>query len=178
MTMPASIRRIGWIAVLTICAVLYTLLHLKVNAVHADVVRAERQIVQLEQHTMMLETEFLTRSSHVQLDKLNRINFGYTAPEAAQFLSGERHLAQFGSPRAADAPAPIRLAGMSTDDDLPAFPQLISPLTGRPVDAALLTDEPAVSNSATSGVLATVLLPEPMRPLRVAIAGMPGDLAP
>ena len=45
MTAQARIRRIGWFAALALCAVLYLMLHLKVHAVHSEVVRAERQIV-------------------------------------------------------------------------------------------------------------------------------------
>jgi hypothetical protein len=172
MTMPAPIRRIGRIAALSICIVLYTLLHLKVNAVHAEVVRAERQIVQLEEQNLLLETEFLTRSNHVQLAKLNRINFGFRAPEAAQFLQGKRELAQFSSPRSVDAPAPIRLAGIGAEDDLPPFPELVSPLTGRRVDAGL-----AAPGSDDSRSLASAILPGGARPLRVTIAALPGDVS-
>ena len=39
---PSRLRRIGWLAALGLCAALYVLLHIKVTAVHADVVQAER----------------------------------------------------------------------------------------------------------------------------------------
>lgn len=153
MTQSTRYRRMGWLAALSICLVLYTLLHLKVNAVHSEVVRAERQIVQLEQTNMLLETEFLTRSNHVQLAKLNRINFGFQSPRADQFVGAQRQLAQFGSPRGADAPPPIRLAGMTSEEGLPEFPQLVSPLTGQPVEAALVEVDHVKERKGESGRL-------------------------
>ncbi|BBC74126.1 conserved hypothetical protein [Altererythrobacter sp. B11] len=141
MTPQSRIRRMGWIAVLAICTVLYVLLVLKVNAVHSDVVRAERQIVSLEQQKMMLETEFETRSNQLQLAAWNRVDFGYTAPRADQFVENERQLAALGGPRAKGAPSPIRVAGAATGDGTPDFPQFVSPLTGKPMQEALLTPE-------------------------------------
>ncbi|AKH42392.1 hypothetical protein FHS61_000162 [Altererythrobacter atlanticus] len=141
MTPQSRIRRVGWIAVLTICTALYVLLLLKVNAVHSEVVRAERQIVSLEQQKNMLETEFETRANQLQLAAWNRVDFGYTAPTAGQFVENERQLASLGSPRSADAPAPIRVAGTAAQDGTPDFPKLVSPLTGKPMSEALLEPE-------------------------------------
>ena len=135
----SRIRRIGWIAALAVCTALYLMLHLKVHAVLSDVVRAERQIVALEQEKLLLETEFETRSNQLQLAAWNRVDFGYTAPSAAQFLENERQLASFGSPRAPGAPEPIRVAGAG--GETPDFPRLVSPLTGEPIDEALLEPE-------------------------------------
>jgi len=145
MTSEARLRRIGWIAVLAVCAALYLGLHLKVHSIQSEVVRAERRIVQLEQQTVLLETEFLSRSNQLQLAQWNRVDFGYSAPEASQFITGERQLAMLG-----DAPVPSRI---SPSDDgsvqlasyspaepavVDEVPELVSPLTGRPVDPALL----------------------------------------
>lgn len=139
MTPHSHIRRIGWFAALAICVMLYAALHLKVHAVTSDVIRAERQIVALEQQNILLETEFQTRSNQLQLEEWNRVDFGYVAPSASQFLENERQLASFGSPRAAGAPEPIRVAGAG--GEAPEYPKLVSPLTGEPVDDALV--EPA-----------------------------------
>lgn len=136
MTPHSRIRRVGWLAALAICGMLYVALHLNVHAVRSEVVRAERQIIALEQQKLLLETEFQTRSNQLQLEEWNRVDFGYTAPSAAQFLENERQLARFGSPRAPGAPEPIRVAGMS--GDAPEYPRLVSPLTGRPLDAELV----------------------------------------
>jgi hypothetical protein len=135
MTPQIRFSRMAWIATLTLCIVLYALLHLKVNAVHSEVVRAEREIVRLEQRNMLLETEVLTRSNQLKLAQWNRVDFGFRAPEASQYIEGERQLAQFSSPPGADAPAPIRLAGLATGEGAPPFPQLVSPITGVRMDA-------------------------------------------
>jgi hypothetical protein len=162
MTAQSRVRRIGWIAALALCTALYLMLHLKVHAVKSDVVRAERQIVRLEQEKVLLETEFETRANLLQLSEWNQVDFGYTAPSAGQFLDGERQLASFGSPRAPGAPRPIRVA-QDTTGDTPAFPQLVSPLTGKPVTHALLEPgrerlgAPAASGRTTRIALGAVL---------------------
>lgn len=140
MTSQSRIRRIGWLAALAVCTALYLMLHLKVHSVSSEVIRAERQIIALEQQKLLLETEFETRSNQLQLAAWNRVDFGYTAPSAEQFLENERQLASFGSPRAPGAPAPIRVAG-GAGTVAPAFPKLVSPLTGEPIDEALLEPE-------------------------------------
>ncbi len=149
MTPQARLRRIGWFALLLLCTGLYGVLHFQVWSVASEVKKAERRIVALEETNLLLETEFLTRSSQVQLAAWNRVDFGYQAPEAAQFIDSERQLAQFSSPRPGDAPQPIRLAGYSEDEEAPPFPKLVSPITGRPVDVALV--EPAAARDAGEG---------------------------
>ena len=137
MTPHSRLRRIGWIAALATCTALYLMLHLKVHSVRSEVVRAEREIVSLEHQKLLLETEFETRSNQLQLAAWNRVDFGYTAPSAAQFLENERQLASFGGPRAPGAPEPIRVAG-GAGTEAPTYPKLVSPLTGEAVDEALL----------------------------------------
>ena len=90
---------------------------------------------------MLLETEFETRANQLQLASWNNVEFGYSAPTASQFLENERQLAAFGTPRAPGAPEPIRVA--SASGDAPAYPKFVSPLTGKPIDQALLEPERA-----------------------------------
>jgi len=139
MTPHGKLRRIGWIAALATCTALYLLLHIKVQSVSSEVIRAERQIVALEQQKLLLETEFETRSNQLQLAAWNRVDFGYTAPSAAQFLDNERQLASFGSPRGPGAPEPIRVASATVPEGQGAFPAMVSPLTGK----ALAAEVPA-----------------------------------
>lgn len=164
---PPRLRRFGWVAALGICFALYILLHIKVTAVHSDVVQAERRIVQLEEQNLLLETEFLTRANQVQLAAWNRVDFGFISPTADQYIDSARQLAQFGHAPAADAPPPIRLAGLRSGEDVPEFPELISPLTGRPIKANLLADEGGdAGDSGHSPATAS-------GPLRMPIAGLP-----
>jgi len=159
MTPHSRIRRIGWFAALAICAMLYAGLHLKVHAVTSDVIRSERQIVALEQQNILLETEFQTRSNQLQLEEWNRVDFGYVAPTAAQFLDDERQLAEFGGPRAVGAPEPIRVAGAG--GEAPEYPKLVSPLTGKPLDQALV--EPERDNPRRADLVGTRLADGRMR---------------
>ncbi|HSQ94605.1 MAG TPA: hypothetical protein VLM18_00715 [Croceibacterium sp.] len=150
MTQQSRLRRMGWIAVLALCTVCYLGLHLKVHAVRSEVVRSERQIVALEDEKTLLETEFETRASQEQLASWNRVEFGYSAPTASQFVENERQLAKFGTPRAAGAPSPIRVASLDKGADAPPYPKFVSPLTGKPVDEKLLApDVRRVALSAT-----------------------------
>lgn len=173
MTQQSRIRRMGWLAVLLICACAYALLHLKVTSVQADVVKAEREIVALEHDNLLLETEYLTRSSQMRLAAWNRVDFGFVAPRAEQFIERDRQLAAFGSPRSVNAPAPIMLAGMTGEEDMPEFPQLVSPLTGEPVDARLLSATVPAENEeqAQTRLAATVS----QAPLRIALTATAGD---
>jgi hypothetical protein len=142
MTQQSRLRRMGWIAVLALCTMCYLALHLKVHAVRSEVVSAERRIVALENEKMLLATEFETRASQQQLASWNRVEFGYSAPTARQFIENERQLAQFGTPRAPGAPEPIRVASLANGEDAPAYPKFVSPLTGKPMDERLLRPEP------------------------------------
>lgn len=164
MSTQSRIRRMGWLAVLGICFLLYAMLHIKVTSVHAEVVRAEQRIVALEEQNLLLETEFMTRANQVQLAAWNRVDFGFQAPEADQFIESPRQLASYGAPPMEGAPAPIRLAGLTSMDEVPAYPELISPLTGRPIKANLLEEE-----APDDGRLAVSVVPGP---LRVPIAGV------
>jgi len=172
MTPEARLRRIGWFAILALCAALYVALHLKVQSVHSDVVRAERRIVQLEEVNLLLETEYLTRSNQLQLARWNRVEFGYSAPEAAQFLHSERQLASLGDLPFDRERATIQLASASSDEIASApeeAARLVSPLTGEEVDGALLAPEPAGRASAPR--LAVMLPQGPMRVQLTALAG-------
>jgi hypothetical protein len=142
MTPQSRLRRMGWLAALGLCALFYLGLHLKVHAVKSDVVNAERQIVALETKRLLLKTEFETRASQQRLAQLNRVEFGYVAPGVGQFIEDERMLAAFGSPRSPGAPEPIRVAAAASEDGVPPFPKLVSPLTGKSLDETLVESEP------------------------------------
>jgi hypothetical protein len=143
------IRSLGWAVVLTICLAFTVALTFRVNAVKSQVRLAERQIVALRQERLLLETEIETRANQQQLRALNEVEFGYEAPTAGQYLENERALADLGKPRAADAPAPIRVAVAEPRLDEPDIAAMVSPLTGKaiaaekPMGAAPVTKTPA-----------------------------------
>ena len=126
------LRQVGWFAVLLTCFTLTVILTFKVNAVKSQVRLTERQIAATKQQKLFLETEFEARASQQQLKSLNDVDFGYQAPTAGQYLENERQLASLGTPRAANAPSPIRVASAGDDS---AVPTMVSPLTGKAMAA-------------------------------------------
>lgn len=119
--------RLGWIVLLALACGLYAALHIQVQAVTSEIVRAERRIVALEQRKLLLATEFETRASQLQLAAWNRVDFGYTAPGAAQFLNSERQLAAFSLPPAIGTPSPIRLASVVAEGGNPSLAAMVRP---------------------------------------------------
>ena len=136
----SRLRQIGWAVVLSVCLAGFVVLTFRVNAVKSQVRLAERQIVSLEREKLMLETEFETRVNQQQLANWNRVEFGYQAPRADQFLDNERELAALGLPRALGAPEPIRVARAPAVEE-GGFPAMVSPITGQPATAAAPTDD-------------------------------------
>lgn len=137
-TSASRLRSVGWLALLGVCLALVVALAFRVNALRSQIHHAEARIVALKQEKMYLETEFETRSNQQQLKTWNDVEFGYAAPNASQYLEGERQLAVLSVPATPDAPAPIRVA--SVDDAViasAAFPAMVSPLSGK----ALASDD-------------------------------------
>lgn len=132
------LRSAGWLVLLGLCVTLVLVLAFRVNALRSQIHHAEARIVALKQDKMYLETEFETRANQQQLKVWNDVEFGYAAPNASQYLEGERQLAALSMPTTVDAPEPIRVA--SVDDTViasAAFPAMVSPLSGK----ALASDD-------------------------------------
>ena len=106
----SRLRQLGWAVVLSICLVVFLALTFHVNSVKSEVRLAEREIIRLERKKLVLETEFEARASQQQLADWNRLEFGYEAPAAGNYLEHERELANLGEPRGPGAPEPIRVA--------------------------------------------------------------------
>lgn len=172
MVTHSRMRSLGWVAILVMCIGLFVLLSLRVHAVKSEVLLAERQIIRLERETRRLETEFQARANQRQLAEWNRVEFGYEAPRADQYLEGERQLASLGQPRGPDAPAPIRVAradnavegGDGADDGARA---MVSPVTGRPVTLASAAAASADAPTRFAEAFGEFLLDaSPIRPAR------------
>ncbi len=135
-------RSLGWMAVLAVCFALVIILSFKVHAVKSEVLLAERQVIALQRETLLLETEFQTRSSQRQLAQWNNVEFGYAAPRARQFLDGERQLASFGQRPGPNAPAPVRFARAdAADGSSAAEAPMRSPVSGAAVTLAYAASE-------------------------------------
>ncbi len=134
MVYGSRLRQIGWAIVLVICLAGFVALTFRVNTVKSEVRLAERQILALEREKLLLETEFQTRANQQQLADWNRVEFGYRAPRAEQYLENERQLAGLGLPRRADAPNPIRVArAPAPAGGTGMLPAMVSPITGDPM---------------------------------------------
>ena len=134
-------KQLGWAAVLAICLALFVVLSLRVQAVHSEVLLAERQIVALKRQTLLLETEFETRASQRQLAGWNAVEFGFEAPRADQYLDGERQLAALGQPLGPGAPSPIRVARADIGDNPQQDRAMVSPITGEALTLASADEE-------------------------------------
>ncbi len=128
----SRLRQIGWAVVLSVCVAGFVLLTFRVNAVKSEVRLAEREIIALERETALLEIEFESRANQQQLADWNRLEFGYRAPQADQYLENERQLAALSLPRDNDAPDPIRVAQAPVETGEEGIIAMVSPLTGKP----------------------------------------------
>ncbi|WP_292938301.1 MULTISPECIES: hypothetical protein [unclassified Novosphingobium] len=172
------LRSAGWLVLLGLCVASVLVLAFRVNALRSQIHRAEARIVALKQDKLYLETEFETRANQQQLKIWNDVEFGYAAPNASQYLEGERELASLSVPTTANAPEPIRVA--SVDNRViasAAFPAMVSPLTGKTLasDIDLVAPEaqmrPARMDHAEAVVtlkdrLGTVVEVAPRKPVR------------
>ena len=106
------LKTIGWIALIFIVAIALYPLSLSVATLRSDLTRTERDILRTRAEIRYLETEFATRASLAQLAMWNDLEYGYEAPSAAQYLDGERELANLGE---IDKPLdePVRVAAMT-----------------------------------------------------------------
>jgi len=135
MLTAARMRQIGWGALLALCILFFTILSLTVHAVQNEVVLAERRIIALKQETLMLETEFESRANQRQLANWNRVEFGYQAPRADQYVDNRRQLAALGQPQGPKAPRPLRvarteLASLEGQATKAAPRDMVSPVSG------------------------------------------------
>ncbi|MEM1131890.1 MAG: colicin transporter [Pseudomonadota bacterium] len=93
------LKNLGWLALVLIVAISLYPLSLSVASVRSDLSRTEAKIVAAKARLRYLETEFATRASMRQLELWNAVDYGYAAPEAAQYISGERELANLSKGR-------------------------------------------------------------------------------
>lgn len=124
-----QLRNLGWAALVFLVAILLYPLSLGVAALRSDLKRTEAEIVSVKRQLRYLETEFAARSSMQQLELWNDLEYGYVAPDARQFLAGEKtlaHLGDRGEPSqtalaAADVRAPggndVLAAAMALEDE-------------------------------------------------------------
>ncbi|MEO9468556.1 colicin transporter [Parasphingorhabdus sp.] len=106
---------IGWLLLVFLVAVLLYPLSLSVATLRSDLARTDQKIVSVKKEIRYLETEFSARANLRQLEQWNKLEYGYVAPKAAQYLEGERALASLGGkvPR-----GPVKIAMINAMDDV------------------------------------------------------------
>lgn len=90
------LKNLGWLALVFMVAVLLYPLSLNVAALHSDLTRIDRDILETRQEISFLQAEIRTRASVAQLEEWNQLLYGYEPPRADQFIDGERGLASIG----------------------------------------------------------------------------------
>ncbi len=109
------LENVGWLALVLLVLIMLYPLSLRVATLRSDLNRVDRQIISVKQDIRYLETEFQTRASLRQLERWNRLEFGYAPPNAKQFVGGERALANLGT---ADWDRPVEVAILTSMDDV------------------------------------------------------------
>lgn len=108
-----KLQGIGLVLLVLIFAMMLYPVSLKVAATRSELTRIEKQIDRTRDNIRYLESELAVRASMRQLEQWNADTFGYSAPDAGQYLASERQLASLDRlPRArgANEVAPVLMA--------------------------------------------------------------------
>jgi hypothetical protein len=111
-----KLRGIGLVLLVLLFAMMLYPVSLKVAATRSELSRIEKQIERTRDNIRYLESELAVRASMRQLEQWNAETFGYSAPNADQYLENERKLASLDRlPRArgANEVAPVLMAMVS-----------------------------------------------------------------
>ena len=122
------LKNLGWLALVFLVAILLYPLSLNVAALHSDLVRVDRRILDTKREISFLQAELRTRASMQQLEEWNDLLYGYEPPTVAQFVDGESALAGLGgetpatkpvmvAASAGDGAAPMGMIGAARNSD-------------------------------------------------------------
>ena len=111
------LKNLGWLALVFLVAILLYPLSLNVAALHSDLVRVDRRILDTKREISFLQAELHTRASMQQLEEWNDLLYGYEPPTVAQFVDGESALVGLGG----ETPAtkPVMVAASAGDGAAP-----------------------------------------------------------
>jgi hypothetical protein len=152
-----KLQGIGLVLLVLIFAMMLYPVSLKVAATRSELTRIERDIVRARDNIRYLESELAVRASMRQLEQWNADTFGYSAPDAAQYLENERQLASLDRlPRArgANEVAPVLMA-MVSPVAVPAAPKE-SPVASEPAVTKPAAAKPVLLAQADTGVRSDV----------------------
>ncbi|MBE1526953.1 hypothetical protein GGC65_001409 [Sphingopyxis sp. OAS728] len=150
-----KLQGIGLVLLVLIFAMMLYPVSLKVAATRSELTRIERQIDRTRDNIRYLESELAVRASMRQLEQWNADTFGYSAPDAGQYLESERQLASLDRlPRArgANEVAPVLMAMVSPVGTPAVSAPKESPVAGKPVAAKPVTAKPVVLAQADTAI--------------------------
>ena len=152
-----KLQGIGLVLLVLIFAMMLYPVSLKVAATRSELTRIERDIIRARDNIRYLESELAVRASMRQLEQWNADTFGYSAPDAAQYLENERQLASLDRlPRArgANEVAPVLMAMVSPVAIAEAPKE--SPVASAPAAAKPAAPKPVLLAQADTGVRSDV----------------------
>lgn len=149
------LQNILWILIVAFGALSAYLISLRVATERNAVEALERRIHAVRSNMRYLETEFEARANMRQLEKWNAEDFRYVAPQAAQYLPGERALAHLDGIQPNGelyvAP-PVMMAMAESETDSPEAAVSRAP---SPAPAQIRQDE-AILRAASASAATTV----------------------
>lgn len=113
------LKNLGWLALVFLVAILLYPLSLNVAALHSDLVKVDRNILETKREISFLQAELRTRASMQQLEEWNDLLYGYEPPTAQQFVNGEAALAGFSGDAVVSKPV-MMVAASNNDGAAPA----------------------------------------------------------
>ena len=154
-----KLQGIGLVLLVLIFAMMLYPVSLKVAATHSELTRIERQIDRTRDNIRYLESELAVRASMRQLEQWNADTFGYSAPDAGQYLASERQLASLDRlPRArgANEVAPVLMAMVSPVGTPAVSAPKESPVAGKPAAVKPAAAKPVVLAQADTAIRSDV----------------------
>lgn len=163
-----KLQGIGLVLLVLLLAMTFYPMSLKVASKRSELARVERDIRSSRENIRYLETELGARASLRQLERWNAESFAYSAPTAAQYLEGERQLANLGSFAGADRE---RLAVVAP---VQAATAMVVSVDGNPVASDSETATSSILASQIKAAAATVDVQSAAKPqTRVVVAAKP-----
>lgn len=154
-----KLQGIGLVLLVLIFAMMLYPVSLKVAATRSELTRIEKQIDRTRDNIRYLESELAVRASMRQLEQWNADTFGYSAPDAGQYLASERQLASLDRlPRArgANEVAPVLMAMVSPVGTPAVSAPKESRVVSKPAAAKPATAKPVVLAQADTAIRSDV----------------------
>ncbi|MEM7703446.1 MAG: hypothetical protein AAF251_16025 [Pseudomonadota bacterium] len=160
-------RQMFWLVALGVSLAAFVGLSLTVHFVRNAVLTSDIEIVSLKKKRQLLETEFQARASQHQLARWNRVDLGFVAPRADQYLDGRKQLAELGQPLGPNAPSPIRVANADADQiTRVAQREMFSPISGKPITLASLNVPEGAGDMVADAFGDFLIEASPIRPAK------------